>query len=113
MKKLALLSGLMALLPVSTAYAATWSSEVKIASIEASDTGTGGGVSLTFTTAPFASHTCPIRSGQYRLGGTADSIRQMSSLAVSAMLASRPVRVLWSDGCDGGGYPKLIGVELR
>jgi hypothetical protein len=98
----------------ATAYAGTWSGDVKVATIEASDnSGAGGGVWLRFVTSPFSSHTCADKGGQYRLGGSSDNIKQMMTLAVSAQLSSRPIRVYWGGNCDGSGYPFLIGLELR
>lgn len=114
MKQVALTFVALVFLAGGTAYANTWSgSELQIVAIEASDTGAGGGVWLRFTTEPFANHSCPSKLGQYRLGGSSDNIKQMSALAVSARLSSRPVKVLWSGGCDAGGYPLLVGIELR
>jgi hypothetical protein len=96
----------------STAYANTWSGDVQVAAIEASDTGAGGGVWLRFTTDPFPNHSCAFKAGQYMLGGSSENIRRMSALATSARLSARPVRVIWSGGCNGP-YPLLVGIELR
>lgn len=114
MKKMIVTIGVLALLTGGTAYAAySWSNSVQVVAIEASDTGTGGGVWVRFIPEPFPSHTCLNRSGQYRLGGSTNNIEQMTALAVSARLHGRPVSAYWAGGCDVGNYPLLVGIELR
>jgi hypothetical protein len=105
--------GALLLVASSTTYAATWSGPVKVASIETIDAGGVMHVYLTFTTDPYPNHTCPNKGGGfYRLGGNTDTAKQMSTLATSALLASRPITVLWNDGCESG-YPVLRGLTLK
>jgi hypothetical protein len=114
MRRISAAIGVLVFVMGGAAYANAWSGEVGVAAIEASDTGgAGGGVWLRFNTAPFASHSCSNKSGQYRLGGSSENIKQMAALAVSARLSARPVSVFWGGGCDNGGYPLLVGIELR
>ncbi|WP_155894110.1 hypothetical protein [Cystobacter fuscus] len=112
MKTAALILGASLFFVSNSAHAAGWSSEVKIKAIETNDTGIGMRIFLTFTTPPSTGGPC-LNMSQYRLGGSADNIKQMSTFAVSALLASRPVKVLLSDACDGGTYPIIVGLELR
>ena len=113
MKTAALILGASLFFVSNPARAAGWSSEVKIKGIETNDNvGIGMRIFLTFTTSPSTGGSCANMS-QYRLGGSADNIKQMSTFAVSALLASRPVKVLLSDACDGGAYPIIVGLELR
>jgi hypothetical protein len=97
------------------AQAANWSGNVKIASIEVSNWNSAG-VWLSFTSAPYTSHKCSIKSGQYMLGGGADNVEKMTSIATAALVNSRNVTVFWGDGCSGGGtsgYPILVGLTLK
>jgi hypothetical protein len=100
-----------------TVEAANWSPPVKIESIEISNINTQGkGVWLSFATAPYVSHTCSAKNGQYRLGGTDDNIKEMTSIATAALVNSRNVTVYWKGDCDGGGmngYPILMGLTLK
>ncbi|WP_164019774.1 hypothetical protein [Pyxidicoccus trucidator] len=115
MKKIAWKSGLFMVLAGSAAYAGAWSGSTTISTIEAEDTGSGSRVYLKFSSEPFVSHSCANKSGYYRLGGSAENIRMVTSLAVSAKLASRPVRVFWNIECSEGGtsgYPVMSGIEL-
>jgi hypothetical protein len=112
MRNLVSIAAALALIASSTAYAA-WSGVVGIVSIEASDVTSGGGVWLYMSQNPFPNQWCTNNGGQYRLGGSTDNIKQMTTLAISAKTSSRPIRVFWNGGCDAGGYPLLLGIELR
>lgn len=103
-------------LPVGTTKAAyNWSGIVKIASIEVSNVNAAG-VWLSFTSAPYASHTCSAKNGQYKLGGGVDNVNKMMSVATDALVQSRNVSIYWGGGCSGGGtsgYPIMIGLTLK
>lgn len=95
--------------------AANWSGNVKVASIEVSSVNAAG-VWLSFTTAPYTSHSCSNNNGQYMLGGGAANVDKMTSIATAALANSRNVSVFWGGGCSGGGstgYPILLGVTLK
>lgn len=99
-----------------SAAAAGWSKWVKISTIQVSNVNNTPGVWLTFGTAPFTSHACSIKDGQYKLGGGADNINKMMSLATEAHSKSRDVVVHWEGGCSGGGangYPVLVGITIK
>ena len=96
------------------AEAANWSAPVKITSIQVSNVNSAG-VWLTFAPAPYTSHNCTAKSGEWRLGGGDANIKEMTSIATAALVNSRNVTVYWS-GCDGGGtngYPILLGLTLK
>lgn len=93
-----------------------WSVPVKVASVQVSNINTpaGTGVWITFASAPYVSHNCTIKDGNYKLGGSAANIKEMTLLATTALVNARNVKVYWG-GCDGGGtngYPVLVGLIL-
>ena len=90
---------------------------------EADLVGSGAGsVYLTFTSAPFTT-TCSLNSsGTWLLGGNADSVKAMQSLALGAKLSGKGVRVLFNNtysgttACSGGGstgYPVARGISVQ
>jgi outer membrane receptor for monomeric catechols len=89
------------------------SKPVKITSIEVSNENTAG-VWLTFTPAPLLTHACPNKTTtQWMLGGGADNVDKMMSLATVAMVNSRTVTAWWGGDCDYRGYPVLTGLTLK
>jgi hypothetical protein len=105
-----------------TAMAAPqWSSTVSIVQIEVNDVsanGTGPARSfLRFDAAPLSTP-CSLRSNNdWQIGGSADNIKNIMTMATSAKLAGQPVKVLWNQGasnqCSAGGttgYPVVIGL---
>ena len=97
-----------------------WSgSTVSIVDIEVSDVsanGTNQRNFLRFDPAPLSTP-CSLINGQWLVGGSADNIKYIMTLATSAKLAGRPVKVLWNQGaanqCSGPGttgYPVVIGL---
>lgn len=115
MRKIMLVLAVMALFFGATpanAQEATWSGNVKIASIETSNVNIPGAW-LSFTTAP-RTHTCSANNGQWMLGGGPANASQMASAALLALIHSRNVKVIWR-GCSGGGssgYPILVGLTI-
>jgi hypothetical protein len=98
-----------------------WSgSTVSIVDIEVSDVSPSGTepprIFLRFDPAPLSTP-CSLRNGQWLVGGSSDNIKYIMTMATSAKLAGRPVKVLWNQGaanqCNGGGtrgYPVVIGL---
>lgn len=102
---------LFTLLIVSTAEAAGWSGDVRVASISV----VNGRVWLRFTSAPFNNLPCSDKSGQYALGGDSVKVDRITSLATKDLMNSRNVSVYW-DSCSGGGstgYPVVTGIALK
>lgn len=93
-----------------TAEAADWSKAVKITSIQVSNVNVAG-VWLTFAPAP--GHTCAAKSGEWMLGGGDANIKEMTSIATTALVNSRTVTVYWGGTCSSGGYPILLGLTLK
>jgi hypothetical protein len=100
-----------------------WSaSTVTIVDIEVSDAtanGTGGVIWVRFNPAPLSTP-CSINNGQWQAGGSANNIKNIMTIATSAKLAGRPVKVLWNQGesnqCSSSGtvgYPVVIGLDLQ
>lgn len=106
--------GVVGLVSAGTANAANWSGNTKISSIEISNVNAEG-IWLTFTSAPYPSHTCSIKNGQWRLGGGQTNINHMVDLANLALMNNRNIAVYWV-GCDGPGttgYPVLLGITVK
>jgi hypothetical protein len=104
----------------TTMAAPQWSGTVSIVDIEVSDIhGVGGEVYVRFSAVPLSTP-CSIRNGQWVAGGDANNIKNIMTVATSAKLAGRPVKVLWNEGasnqCGGPGtegYPVVIGLMLQ
>lgn len=119
MRKITVVIGILVLTSGSAAEAGIWSGDVRIASIEVAhpnaEVGTEG-VWVGFTTDPFGSHACSVKTGQYMLGGGEGNVEKMTELATAALVNSRIVSVFWGGGCSGGGtsgYPVLLGFTLK
>jgi len=123
MKRLILALALGATVLSRTAMA-NWSVPVTIVDIEVSDTSTSGKgparVYLHFSGAPFLAPCTNSSSGQWAVGGVAENIKNIMTIATAAKLAGRQVRVFWnelgSNRCsDGGtnGYPVVTGLTLQ
>lgn len=125
MKKLAFALPFAIVAFSGTAMAAPqWSgSTVSIADIEVSDVSDNGAaparIFLRFDPAPLSTP-CSLSSGQWQVGGSADNIKNIMTIATSAKLAGRPVLVLWNEGasnqCSASGsvgYPVVIGLQLK
>jgi len=102
---------LIGLVGFSVPAEAKWSGRVEISTIEISNVHSRG-VWLNFTTVPYREHTCSIKNGQYKLGGGAANVRDMTTLAIWAHLNVRPVTVYWGGACSKDGYPVLLGLTL-
>jgi hypothetical protein len=111
MSKITVFIGLLALILGSSAEAANWSGNVKIAAIEVSNVNALG-VWVSFTTPPYPTNPCPTKNGQYVLGGGQANIDKMTAIATSALVNSRTVTVYWSGGC-ATSYPVLLGITLK
>jgi hypothetical protein len=96
-----------------------WSNYVSIVDIEVSDVSANGigpaRVFLRFDPAPLSTPCSLINAWQ--IGGSADNIKNIMTMATSAKLAGQPVRVLWNQGaanqCSASGtvgYPVAIGL---
>lgn len=95
----------------SPAHAAGWSANVRIKSIEISNVSTAG-TWLAFTTPPFSGPTCKNSNGQFLVGGGADNVNKITSLAIQAMSGGRPVSIYWGGNCSAG-YPIVLGLTVR
>jgi len=100
-----------------------WSSaSVTISGIWAQDTtdaGTGPALSYIQFSAQPHSTGCSLNGTLWRIGGNADNVKNVFTIATSAKLAGRSVKVLWNQSatnqCDGGGttgYPVVIGLQM-
>jgi hypothetical protein len=113
MKKIAFALGLSALVFAGVAAAAgPWSNSVVVSGIEADSVSPGSGTAtyLSFTTTPTGKPSCGT-ANQYLLTGSADHVRSATSLATTALLTGRSVKVYWDGGCDGT-FAKVVAIQL-
>ncbi|MDQ6702233.1 MAG: hypothetical protein M3Z96_03515 [Pseudomonadota bacterium] len=102
-----------------------WSgSTVSIVNIEVDDVSANGAgparIFLRFNAAPLSTPCSLISNNDWQVGGSADNIKNIMTLATSAKLAGKPVKVLWNQGasnqCSAGGttgYPVIIGLQAN
>jgi hypothetical protein len=98
-----------------------WSGNVDVSLIEVSDTGGGVQYYLQFSAQPHSTSCSAGSGGQWLVGGSADNVKAIVSIATSAKLGVRPVQVMWDNGggslsCSGGGttgYPIVRGLEIQ
>ncbi|MES1185493.1 MAG: hypothetical protein ABUL60_16905 [Myxococcales bacterium] len=112
---------------VGVAHAAmTWSSSVSITKIDVEGDPTGSTAAsdtyVKFNATPLSSGCSAASTGTWVVGGSADNIKAMTQLLMSARLAGLNVKILFNDShsgfesCNGGGttgYPKIRGVEIQ
>jgi hypothetical protein len=130
-------TGLVALLALMLAQsdaiaAPVWSpSTVTVARVDVEDTGVGGSkIFLVFSAAPHNTNCGNPATGYWQAGGSAENVKNILAVALSARLSGRPVKVLWNNqtdatpnppgsvACSAGGsgansgYPVVRGLEL-
>lgn len=115
MKKIAVLMSVLVVMLAVPVQAASWSGNVRVATIEVSNVNLSG-VWLSFTTPPYSSHSCSAKNGQYLLGGGTANVDKMTAAANAALVNARVVSVYWGGACSSGGvngYPVLLGLTLK
>lgn len=131
-KKIARVAALVSLLVAGTAMADSYSTPTAILSIEVADqsvstcTGTGGCVGngsqtvVTFVTTPAGAVPPPPACGDpfpssvilYSPSGHAEHIKSLASLATTAFLAGKPVKVFYEGGCTSGvAHAKALVIQ--
>jgi len=124
MKAISLAVVSVGLVVATAAYATPAASgAVTVSSVdaEADMVGTGTGqVFVTFGNNPFST-SCSSNGATWMLGGNADSVKAMQSIALAAKLAGKQVQVIFNNvysgttACNGGGtsgYPVARGISI-
>jgi hypothetical protein len=117
------ISGVGAMLLLSSAACgAGYSATVTIVDMEVIDNTGTSRVYLSFSATPHTVGCTTSGAGQWRIGGSAENVKNLIAVAMAARLADRPVKVYFLDtysgtsSCDQGGtsgYPVILGMLMQ